>query len=127
VILTCMDHRIDPLAALELQLGDAMVLRNAGGRVTPAFLRDLEILGRVAAGRGSTLADLELILVQHTKCGAAEVTGAADPPERIRSDLETLAAEPSVPDSLAVTGMVYDVDTGSAETVERRAPLRPAA
>jgi carbonic anhydrase len=119
-----MDHRIDPLEALDLELGDAMVLRNAGGRVTPAFLSDLEILGRVAADRGSTLADLELMLMQHTKCGAAEVTGAADPPERIRSDLEALAANTALPASLTVTGTVYDVDTRQVEEIERRSPLR---
>jgi carbonic anhydrase len=142
-----MDHRIDPLAALGLELGDAMVLRNAGGRVTPAFLRDLEMLELVTRKRGGDPGELELILMQHTKCGAGSL--AEDDPERVaaylgvtaegleersptdpyegtRADIELLAAEESVPGSITVTGMVYDVDTGRAETVERRAPLRAA-
>src|SRR5689334_23652269 len=73
VILTCMDHRLDPLAALGLEPGDAMVIRNAGGRVTPAFLRDLRILELVAAKRGGSLDELELVLMQHTQCGAGSL------------------------------------------------------
>jgi carbonic anhydrase len=148
VVLTCMDHRIDPAAALGLGLGDAMVIRNAGGRVTPSFIKNLEILGLVAAERGSGLHELELILMPHTQCGAAglaishpdrladylEVSpedlsrkSPADPREAIRVDLDVLAAAPNVPDSLSVTGLVYDTDTGRVELVERRSPLRERA
>jgi carbonic anhydrase len=125
VILTCMDHRVDPLAALDLQLGDAMVLRNPGGRVTPALVEDLEALDRVAQVRGSALGELELILMEHTDCGANALT-STDPHEGVRGDIEALAASPSVPGSLTVSGLVYDTDTGRVEQVERRAPLRPA-
>lgn len=145
VILTCMDHRIDPLAALELEMGDAMVLRNAGGRVTPAFLRDLEVLGMVTSRRGGDPGDMELVLMQHTKCGAAALAedspdAVADylgvPPDRlaerspsdptggVRADIEVLAADESVPGSITVTGVVYDVDTGEVVQVEQRSPLR---
>jgi carbonic anhydrase len=147
-ILTCLDHRIDPLAALDLELGDAAVIRNAGGRVTPAFLENLAMLGLVARSRGGDPSSFELILMQHTKCGvgglAEEHTDAlaayfgipadqvaarspADPYEGVRVDIEVLAANPAVPDSLAITGMVYDVDTGRAEIVDQSAPLRPAS
>src|SRR5690348_14851158 len=123
VILTCMDHRVDPLAGLGLEPGDAMVLRNAGGRVTPAFLRDLQILELVAAKRGGSLGDLELLLMQHTQCGAGGLAGEhhelladhlgcaaeelggrspADPYEGVRVDVELLAGNDAVPDSLAV-------------------------
>lgn len=145
VVLTCMDHRVDPLAALGLEPGDAMVLRNAGGRVTPAFLRDLRILELVAAKRGGSFAELELVLMQHTQCGAgalagehhallsdhlgcsAEELGArspSDPYEGVRVDIELLAAEDALPESLSVTGLVYDVEDGRVELVERRSPLR---
>jgi carbonic anhydrase len=148
VVLTCLDHRVDPLAALELELGDAAIIRNAGGRVTPAFLENLAMLGLVARTRGGDPSTFELVLMQHTKCGVGGLAdehadalasyfdvpadqvaakSPGDPHEGIRVDIEALAANPAVPDSLTVTGMVYDVDTGSAESVERRAPLRPAA
>jgi carbonic anhydrase len=145
VVLTCMDHRIDPAAALGLELGDAMVIRNAGGRVTPSFLRDLQILDRVAAKRGSDLSQLELVLMQHTDCGAGGLAGEhddllasqlgipvdelasrspADPRQGVIADIAVLAADQSVPAALSVAGIVYDVETGRAELVERRSRLR---
>jgi hypothetical protein len=40
-VITCLDPRTDPSAFLGLELGDAMVIRNAGGRVSPDVLKDL--------------------------------------------------------------------------------------
>src|ERR1700748_436069 len=42
-LLTCMDSRIDPLAMLGLERGDAKILRNAGARVTDDVLATLVI------------------------------------------------------------------------------------
>jgi carbonic anhydrase len=148
VVLTCLDQRIDPLSALDLEVGDAAVIRNVGGRVTPSFLENLALLGLVARNRGGDPSTFELILMPHTQCGlgglaeqhgdalagyfgvpADRVEGKAptDPHEGVRVDIEALAADPAVPGTLSVEGMVYDVDTGRAESVERRAPLRPSA
>ena len=44
-VITCLDPRTDPSAFLELGLGDAMVIRNAGGRVSPDVLTDLAYIG----------------------------------------------------------------------------------
>src|SRR6476620_9324834 len=66
-ILTCMDARIDVFAALGLHLGEAHVLRNAGGRVTDDVLRSLAL--------GSHVLGVDtLVVMQHTKCGLAGVT-----------------------------------------------------
>jgi carbonic anhydrase len=126
VVITCMDHRVDPAAALDLELGDAMVIRNAGGRVTPALIENLEILDQVARARGSTLEELELVLMQHTDCGANALT-STDPHSAIRADLAALAEAPSVPGSLTVTGVIYETATGGVEEIERRSPLREPA
>jgi len=123
VILACMDHRVDPLAALELEFGDAMVLRNPGGRVTPALIEELGVLDQVARARGSALAELELVLMQHTDCGANALT-STDPHDGVRADLEALAAESSIPDSLGVAGFVYETATGRVEEIARRSRLR---
>jgi carbonic anhydrase len=125
VILTCMDHRVDPVAALGLELGDAMVLRNPGGRVTSSLIEDLGVLDRVARNRGSDLGALELVLMQHTDCGANALT-STEPHAGVRSDIEALVAETSLPASLSVAGLVYETSTGRVELVERRAPLRGA-
>ena len=49
IILTCVDARVDPAHLFGLGLGDAVVIRNAGGRITRAVMGDLGILGVLAA------------------------------------------------------------------------------
>lgn len=57
-----MDARFDPLALLGLGLGDAHVLRNAGGVVTEDVLRSLVVSQRLLGTR-------RVSLVHHTDCG----------------------------------------------------------
>src|SRR5580692_7845374 len=66
-VLTCMDARIDVFAVLGLHLGEAHVLRNAGGRVTDDVLRSLALSSHV-------LGVETVVVMQHTKCGLAGVT-----------------------------------------------------
>ena len=125
-IVTCMDSRIDPLAMVGLRAGDAKILRSPGGRVTDQTMTGLVL--------GVHLLRVERILiVPHTCC--AMVTDARDLRERlsqasghdvswlpldpVRDQNETLAADvaavrshPLIPDTVAVAGFVYDVDTG---------------
>jgi carbonic anhydrase len=61
-VITCMDARIDVLAVLGLQPGEAHVLRNAGGIVTDDVLRSLVISQRRLDTR-------EVMLIHHTCCG----------------------------------------------------------
>lgn len=148
LIVACPDPRVDPAQVLGLELGEAVVIRTAGGRVTPAVLQNLALLAQVAATEGAT-GGFELLLMQHTDCGMARLQGPehaeglaayfgvdvdelaaksiADPYAGVRADIEGLAANRLVPGSLSVSGLVYDVETGTAELVERRSPLREAA
>jgi carbonic anhydrase len=137
VILTCLDHRVDPAILFGLRLGDAPVLRNAGGRVTPEVIDDLAYLAFLAgqlSGRGSAL--FEVAVVQHTQCGtglladpdyrrrAAEATGiaeaalgttaVADPHATVGPDVERLRA--ALPPGIGVSGHVYDIATGRVST-----------
>src|SRR5271168_3114982 len=76
-VVTCMDARIDVFAALGLHLGEAHVIRNAGGRVTEDVLRSLALSSHV-------LGVHTVVVMQHTQCGLAgrtdgelrELTGA---------------------------------------------------
>jgi carbonic anhydrase len=73
VIVTCLDHRVDPAIVLGLQLGDAPVIRNTGGRVTQAVIDDIAYLAFLAEelfgrqGPADTL--FEIAVVHHTQCG----------------------------------------------------------
>ena len=145
LILTCADHRVDPAHVLGLELGEAVMIRNGGGRVTPAAIQNMAMLAAVRFTDPNPPERFELILMQHTDCGVGrlmvdhtdalaayfgvtpeEVAAQSpdDPYEGIRVDMEKLASNPLVPGSLTVSGFVYDVKTGRAELVERRSPLR---
>jgi len=49
IVLTCLDARVDPARLFDLQLGDALVIRNGGGRINPGVLADLAVLGLLTA------------------------------------------------------------------------------
>lgn len=133
-VLTCMDVRVDPLPALGLRLGDAHVLRNAGARVTEDVLRSLVLSTHV-------LGTDTVVVVGHTGCGLAGADGEelrrstgspfdllaiADQRAVLRGDVDRLAAADYLP-LREVVGLLYDVDTGRAELVTRRAgPAGPA-
>src|SRR5829696_7201938 len=68
-VVTCMDARIDVFAVLGLHLGEAHVIRNAGGRVTDDVLRSLALSSHV-------LGVDTVVVMQHTKCGLVGVTDA---------------------------------------------------
>ncbi len=80
VVLTCLDARVDPAHLFDLQLGDALVIRNAGGRVNPGVLTDLAVLGLLTAALPADKAmTLELVILHHTDCGMSRF---ADPAGR---------------------------------------------
>lgn len=130
-LLTCMDSRIDPLAMLGLQAGDAKILRNAGARVTDDVLRTLVL--------ASYLLDVERVMVvAHTDCrmaGGSEddvhkaVADAGGPDTRslsflttddqdesLRADVQRIRSWPYLP-GLAVGGFVYDLQSGRLRRV----------
>ena len=126
-VLTCMDARIDVFAVLGLHLGEAHVLRNAGGRVTDDVLRSLALSAHV-------LGVDTVVVMQHTKCGLAGVTdeelrartGADfgffpidDHTAALREDLALLAASPYLGPVELVAGFVYDVESGELDDVVR--------
>jgi carbonic anhydrase len=149
VVLTCLDHRVDPAIVLGLQLGDAPVIRNAGGRVTPAVVDDIAFLAFLAQQLfGDQLTDgklFEVAVIHHTQCGtslladpgfrhqAAEATGlseaaleasaVADPHITVKADVERLLTSPSLSPKVSVSGHVYDIATGRVTTtVDARYP-----
>jgi carbonic anhydrase len=149
VILSCLDHRLPPELVLGLRSGEAPVIRNAGGRVTPAVIQDIAFLAFLAEQLvGETAgADLfEVAVIHHTQCGtgflgdaafrrqAAQATGVSeddfaasvvlDPAETVRDDVRRLLEAPEISPRVSVSGHVYDVATGRLTTVhdDRRPP-----
>lgn len=128
-ILTCMDARILPQALLGIKVGEAHVIRNAGGIVTDDVIRSL-----VASQQ--MLGTEKVIVIQHTGCGldgledeeAAgrleahfgeplpfRMRGFADVVESVRTSLVVLRESPFVEGT--VRGFVYVVASGRLEEV----------
>lgn len=149
VIVSCLDHRLPPESFLGLEDGEAPVLRNAGGRVTPAVIHDIAFLAFLAeqmVGPGpETL--FEVAVIHHSECGtgfladatfrrqAAEATGLSedelcatvveDPRATVRADVRRLLESPAVSTRVPVSGHVYDLATGRLTTVEDARRPRP--
>jgi carbonic anhydrase len=66
-VVTCMDSRLDVFQALGLGVGEAHVLRNAGGVITDDVIRSLAISQRRLGTR-------EVMLIHHTDCGMQSLT-----------------------------------------------------
>jgi carbonic anhydrase len=131
-VLTCIDARIDPSDILGLEVGDAHVIRNAGGRATDDAVRSLLISSWLLGTR-------EFLVIHHTDCGmekftddvlvgmVRDATGAdlserefhtfSDLDQSVREDVDAIRAERGLPDGVSVSGHVYDVRTGSIREV----------
>ena len=126
-VITCMDARIDVFAVLGLHLGEAHVIRNAGGRVTDDVLRSLALSSHV-------LGVDTVVVMQHTKCGLAGVTDAElrhftgadlgffpidDHAAALREDIELLASKPYLEPLNVIAGFIYDVESGQIDDLVR--------
>jgi carbonic anhydrase len=69
-IVTCIDPRVDPAALLGLTLGDAIVARNVGGRVTDPVLSDLAWISYLHEVKTPDAPWFEVAVVHHTDCGS---------------------------------------------------------
>ena len=129
-ILTCMDARIDVEDALGLRVGDAHIIRNAGGLASEDVIRSLVVSQQLLGTR-------EIIVIAHTRCGLHEAdedalrsriedsTGSAtemafgsfaDLDEMVREQVEILRDEPVLLET-PVRGLVYEVETGRLRAV----------
>jgi carbonic anhydrase len=129
-VVACMDARLDPQLLLGLDLGDAHVIRNAGGVVTDDVIRSLALSQRL-------LGTTEIMLIHHTDCGMlrfrdddvkdqiAADTGIrppfaleafADVDDDVRQSIARIQASPFIPHK-HVRGFVYEVVKGTLREV----------
>jgi carbonic anhydrase len=135
-VLVCMDARLHPEKFLGLSIGDAHVIRNAGGRASDDAIRSLILSSKLLGTR-------EFAVIHHTDCGmltfsnaelqeklAAE-TGAdasgidflpfSDLEESVRDDVNRIRSSPFIAEDIPVSGFVYGVRTGRLQEVTRGA------
>lgn len=132
-VLTCMDSRLDLFGALGLSLGEAHLIRNAGGLASEDAVRSLLLSQRLLGTR-------TVMVIHHTRCGLEEFEEEAlameieaqvgvRPPfrlgayrnvdEDVRATVSTLIASPFV-DSTEIRGFVFNVDDGDLREVNQK-------
>ncbi len=138
-VITCIDPRVDPAHVLGLELSDALVVRNVGGRVTLEVIDDVAFIGQIAESVLPEGPLFEVAVIHHTQCGAgaladdgfrrryAERIGAEesalreravlDPAATVTTDVERLRTASAISERVGVSGHVYDVATGLVETI----------
>lgn len=135
-VVTCMDARIDPAAAFGIPLGGAHIIRNAGGSAREAH-RSLVISEQL-------LGTTEIQIIKHTGCGmltfanedarsvveknlgagaASEVSNLDFLPfpeldSAVKDDIAFLKSQKSIPDSVTISGWIYEVETGKVRQVQ---------
>ena len=147
IIIGCADMRVDPAHVLGIKPGEAVVIRNIGGRITPGLLEQLGLLGRIGEVAGKIPGgggEFHIVVLQHTDCGITRLAGdpamlaryfqiqegelkkkaVTDPRAAVAADVALLRAIPALPGEWLVSGLVYDVATGLAEIVVPPAPIR---
>lgn len=133
-VLCCMDCRVYVSELLDLNLGEAHIIRNAGGIVTEDVLRSLIISYHIGGTK-------EIMIINNTKCGMLtfkdeeleqrlqKETGQfpvvpdrflafTDLEENVRRQISKVRSHPWIPNTVLVRGYVYDVDTGQLSLVE---------
>ena len=146
-VISCLDPRTDPAAFLEIDLGDAAIIRNAGGRVTQNVIDDLALIAYLAdvklrPGDGPLF---EVVVIHHNKCGTsfladggfrarfaelsqiddAELIAEAvvNPAETVALDVERVLQSRVLSRRLSVSGHVYNVDSGLVTTIVPTTPM----
>lgn len=137
VIVACIDARVDPATVFGLELGDAVVMRNNGGRVTPAIIDEITALSLlVARVTGQDAPTFHITLMQHTKCGAEQfahpefqarikertgidvsASAITDPESDLLVDVGRLCEARNLHGGLTVSAMLYDIATGRVREI----------
>jgi carbonic anhydrase len=149
IIIGCADMRVDPAHVFGIKPGEAVVMRNIGGRITPGLMEQLGLLGRIGEVAGEIPGGggkFNIIILQHTDCGITRLAGdtdmltryfqiregelrtkaVTDPRAAVAVDVAALRAIPALPGNWLVSGLVYDVASGLVEIVVPPAPIRTA-
>jgi carbonic anhydrase len=137
-VISCLDPRVDPAHVLGLELSDAIVVRNVGGRVTPEVINDVAFIGQFAENVIPEGPLFEVAVIHHTQCGTAALAddtfrrgyaqrigadeatlqhkAVLDPAATVTTDVELLRSAAAISPRITVSGHVYDVVTGLVRT-----------
>jgi carbonic anhydrase len=136
-VITCIDPRVDPADILGLELGDAIVARNVGGRVTASVLQDVAWISYLHEVKTPGAEWFEIAVIHHTDCGSGLFADdelrhgfaargfddlelarlpVLDPLATARADVAILLDYPDLSSEVRVSGYAYDLATGLLTT-----------
>lgn len=141
-LITCIDPRVEPAAIVGAELGEAIVARNLGGRVTPALIKDLAWVLHLHETLTPEADWFEIAVIHHTDCGSAllardhlragyvarggwdDQTSSAmavlEPATSVAEDIEKLRTAPELQPTIKnvrIGGYSYDIPSGLITTV----------
>ena len=138
-IVTCIYSRVDPAQVLGVKLGEALVQRNIGGRVTPAIIADIAYAGYLVDTKAPEGPYFEVAIIHHTDCGSTLLadddlrhgfaqhigidertladTPVLDPARTVTTDVNRVLWAEEIPQNVRVSGHVYDLGTGLVTTI----------
>lgn len=139
-VITCLDPRTDPAHLLGLDLSDAFVVRNVGGRVNDEVIHDVAFVAQIAENLSPDGDEplFEVAVIHHNQCGAMALSSdefrtayahrigvdesglrdraVVDPVDTVAIDVARLRAAPAITPRVLTSGHVYDVTTGLLTT-----------
>jgi carbonic anhydrase len=141
-LIMCIDPRVDPAAIAGSTLGEAIVARNVGGRVTPAVIKDLLWIMQLHESQTPDAGWFEIAIIHHTECGSALFArddlratyvsrggwddktaldmAVVEPAHTVPEDVQKLRVAPELQPTIGnvrIGGYVYDVKTGEISTL----------
>ena len=141
-IITCIDPRVEPAAIVGSELGEAIVARSIGGRVTPAVIKDAAWILHLHENVTPDADWFEIAVIHHTDCGSgfftrdelragyvarggwddetASAMAVTEPAKTVAEDVQKLRTAPELQPTIKnvrIGGYTYDVRTGKITTV----------
>lgn len=130
---------MDPAQILGIGMGEALVQRNIGGRVTPAVIQDVAYASYLVETKAPEGPWFEIAIIHHTDCGSTLLaddelrhgfaqrvgidernlaeTPVLDPARTVQTDVKRILWAEEISANVLVSGHVYDVRTGLVTTV----------
>ncbi len=131
-VLACMDTRLSIENILGLSIGEANIIRNAGGIATDDAIRSLIVSHHF-------LGTEKFIVINHTDCGMQKITDEdirnnlrqklnkdpneirfhtfANLEENVKEQVQKIKASPFLPQDISIYGFVYNTQTGRLKKI----------
>ncbi|MHA1424392.1 MAG: beta-class carbonic anhydrase [Candidatus Helarchaeota archaeon] len=134
-MITCMDTRLNPIRIFHISVGDAIIFRNAGNKITDDVVRSLAavisdiseiiILGHtdcslintpsIVLNQSSSLLSTALDILSHSHMNA--IRGSSDEKKNVQVQVKVLRAHSAIPSTIPIHGLLFNVKSGALKVL----------